>query len=242
MSEPDDIDLVAAEYVLGTLPPEERIAIAARRQREPELDAAITSWEKRLAPLAEFIPEVASPETVLSDLERRLEAIAEGNGAGEGVLVLKRRLVLWRRIAAGAAGLAAAALLVLILRETLPPGRWFSPKPTNFVALLQKDAASPAFVVSVDIATRVMTVRSVAAEKLAGKSYELWLVNASFANPRSLGVVREDKKAAAASLATYSFDVVTGSTYAVTLEPEGGSPSGLPTGEVVFSGKLVQVD
>ena len=42
------------------------------------------------------------------------------------------------------------------------------------------------------------------------------------------------------TLAAYSPDVVESSVLAVTLEPEGGSPSGSPTGPVVFSGKLVQ--
>ena len=52
---PED-DLSAAEYALGTLDPGERAAIAARRQREPELDEAIRTWEERLSPLAEAVP------------------------------------------------------------------------------------------------------------------------------------------------------------------------------------------
>ena len=47
---PDD-DLQAAEFALGTLDAGERATLAARRLREPELDAAIEAWEKRLAPL-----------------------------------------------------------------------------------------------------------------------------------------------------------------------------------------------
>lgn len=240
MTEPDDLDLLAAEYVIGSLPAEERIALAARRQREPSLDAAIIAWERRLSPLAEFIPEVGAPEGVLPAIEARLDGPRTVDG-GADIIMLRRQIVRWRRIAAGAIGLAAATVLTFVLRETLLPGLVRSPQPTSFVAMLQKDAASPAFVVSVDIATRMMTIRAVAAEKPAGKSYELWIVNASLAAPRSLGVVKEDQKAAA-SLATYSPDIVTNSTYAVTIEPIGGSPTGLPTGPVVFSGKLVQVD
>ena len=246
MIEPDDLDMLAAEYVLGSLPAEERIAVAARRQREPSLDAAIMAWERWLSPLSEFIPEHAPPTDLLSAIEARLAAPPPGlpvsSEAAADVVMLQRQVLRWRRIAAGAIGLAAATLLTFLLRETLLSEVLRSRQATSFVAMLQKDATSPAFVVSVDIATRLMTIRSVAAEKLTGKSYELWLVNPSFTSPKSLGVVREDQRAAAASLATYSPDVVTSSTYAVTLEPEGGSPTGLPTGKVVFSGNLISLD
>jgi anti-sigma-K factor RskA len=54
---PDD-DFAAAEYALGTLDPGERATLAARRLREPELGEAIRSWEERLVPLSEAIPEI----------------------------------------------------------------------------------------------------------------------------------------------------------------------------------------
>ena len=40
----DDIEVLAGEFVLGTLDLAERTAVAARRQREPALDAAIRDW------------------------------------------------------------------------------------------------------------------------------------------------------------------------------------------------------
>jgi anti-sigma-K factor RskA len=41
-------------------------------------------------------------------------------------------------------------------------------------------------------------------------------------------------------LGDLSPDLVRQSTLAVTLEPTGGSPSGLPTGPILYSGTLVQ--
>jgi anti-sigma-K factor RskA len=41
-------------------------------------------------------------------------------------------------------------------------------------------------------------------------------------------------------LSGYAPDVVNEATYAVSVEPPGGSPSGAPTGPVVFSGKLIE--
>ena len=44
MTEHDDKDMLAAEYVLGTPDPAERNSVAARRLREADLDAAITAF------------------------------------------------------------------------------------------------------------------------------------------------------------------------------------------------------
>ena len=43
-------------------------------------------------------------------------------------------------------------------------------------------------------------------------------------------------------LAQYPPDIVNDATYAVSIEPLGGSPTGSPTGPVPFHGKLIEVD
>ena len=55
MTDHDDIDMLAAEYVLGTLDAEERAEVARRRQHDAGLDACILAWEARLAPLGDAI-------------------------------------------------------------------------------------------------------------------------------------------------------------------------------------------
>jgi anti-sigma-K factor RskA len=81
----------------------------------------------------------------------------------------------------------------------------------------------------------------VAAAPQTGRSYELWLVNKGLRAPRSLGVVQNAAFTVASSrLAGISPNIVRDSTFAVTLEPLGGSPSGLPTGPILYSGTLLQ--
>ena len=63
MNELDDIEALAAEYVLGTLSREERRAVASRRENEQALDAAIAAWERRLGPLAEVVRPCAARRT-----------------------------------------------------------------------------------------------------------------------------------------------------------------------------------
>jgi anti-sigma-K factor RskA len=110
---------------------------------------------------------------------------------------------------------------------------------SQFVAVLQRDAASPAFIMTVDTATKSFTVRRVSAEREAGKDYELWLVSDRFAGPRSLGVIG-DAEFTRAALSSYDQDTINSATFAVSVEPTGGSTTGAPTGPVVFAGKLVE--
>jgi anti-sigma-K factor RskA len=112
----------------------------------------------------------------------------------------------------------------------------------KFVAVLQKDAASPAFLLTVDVATRTMTARRVGAEQLSGQSYELWLVSDRFDKPRSLGVIGTGEFDRTPALASYEPDVINQATYAVTLEPQGGSPTGQATGPILWTGKLIEAE
>jgi anti-sigma-K factor RskA len=238
MIEGDDIDALAAEYVLGTLGHAERTTVVARRQREPALDAAIVAWEQRLGPLSDLVEPVSPGAGVKAAI---LDAVAAGGRApantssSSTIVTLERRAAGWRRAALAASALAASLAGILVYRETLRP----APAAT-YVAVLQKDAQSPAFLMTVDLETRSFTVRHVAAEPHAGKSYELWLVHDKLGAPKSLGVVGDQDFKVGLNLAAYAKGDIESATYAVTVEPEGGSPTGGPTGPVVYAGKLVQ--
>lgn len=236
MIEQDDIDDIAAEYVLGTLDAGERAAVAARRQREAALDSCIASWEKRLAALNEVVPPVSPHPALIERIEARLRAGLTAVAANApNISDLTRRLNRWRALAIATSSIAAALLVAFGAAQFVP-----KPKSKNLVAVLQKDAQSPAFLVSVNVDDRVMTVRPVSAKREDGKSYELWIIHDSLGKPRSLGLIDETAPTRAPMLAAYKPDMLEASTYAVTLEPEGGSPSGAPTGPIVFSGKMIE--
>jgi anti-sigma-K factor RskA len=114
------------------------------------------------------------------------------------------------------------------------------PAGAQYVALLQGNAGAPAFILTVDAATRNFTVRKVGAQGEVGRSYELWIVSDKLQRPRSLGVIGRNDFTARPVLSGYDADLVNQATYAVSIEPEGGSTTGAPTGPVVFSGKLIE--
>ncbi|HZC97426.1 MAG TPA: anti-sigma factor, partial [Bradyrhizobium sp.] len=203
------------------------------RLREPELDEAIRGWEVRLAPLAEAAPEIEPPGDLLPRIEARIRrAPAEGPGGG-AIVVLERSVRRWRAAAIAASLVAALLAIGFVALET---SRGSAPR--EYVAILQKDAASPAFEVTVNLDKQELTVRPVAAHAPPGKAYELWIIDAKL-GARSLGVVGDRSRAA--SLSAYDPAVVQNATFAVTVEPPGGSPTGQPSGAPVFVGKLIPV-
>ena len=176
---------------------------------------------------------------------------------GSNVIQLTSRARRWRNVASFTSAIAAALLVMMAMQvyqpDLLPDG--IRPKPrtqvvevktpappaaAQYVALLQKDAGSPAFILTVDAVTQNFTVRKVGAQPEAGKSFELWVVSDKLQRPRSLGVIGSSDFTARPVLSGYDSDLVNKATYAVSLEPEGGSPTGAPTGPIVYTGKLIE--
>lgn len=233
MTEPDDRDMLAAEYVLGTLTAAEREAVAAQVAGDAELARAVRDWEDRLSPLVDAVPEIAPPAGAYAGIASRLFGAAGGGAAPEAsALALRGRLRLWQGATAGFALLAAALSVWIAAREGAS-----ARDPQRFAAVLQRDAGAPAMLVDVDLAARRLTVRPFAAAAPAGRAYELWIIDPSLGAPRSLGLVPASGDAHD-SLASLDPAVVTAATYAVTLEGPGGSPTGQPTSAPVLSGRL----
>jgi anti-sigma-K factor RskA len=188
-----------------------------------------------------------------------VEAVQPGPATdGSNVVEFSRQVRRWRGIARFTSALAAALIALVAvqvtrpellpegLRPKTPPPRIVQVQapaataPAQYVALLQKDSASPAFILTVDAATKNFTVRKVGATPEPGKSFELWLVSDKLQRPRSLGVIGSNDFTTREALASYDADTVNKATYAVTVEPEGGSPTAAPTGPIVFTGKLIE--
>ena len=83
-------------------------------------------------------------------------------------------------------------------------------------------------------------MRKVDAAAEPGKSYELWMISDRLGAPRSLGVIGEGDFTERPALASYDPGIVRNATYAVTVEPSGGSPNGKPGSAPVFAGKLIE--
>jgi hypothetical protein len=121
MTEDEDIDGLAAEYALGSLAPDERAQVDARRRSDAALDAAIAAWERRLAPLSEAGRDVSPPTHVFEGILSRISGQA-AQLAGTGTVVPLGRASARRWRAAASAGALAAGLALVVGWLT-----WFNP-------------------------------------------------------------------------------------------------------------------
>ncbi|MGO9686539.1 MAG: anti-sigma factor domain-containing protein, partial [Beijerinckiaceae bacterium] len=144
---------------------------------------------------------------------------------------LQRARNRWRNTA-WLTGAIAAALAVFILTHDVL--RRAEPN-ASYVAVVNRGGALPALIVRVDLATQSIFVRPVATEVPSGRSLELWYIGQGKA-PRSMGLVDKTPR----EMALPHDAVIDKANFAVTVEPEGGSPTGGPTGPVVYSGQLIK--
>lgn len=238
MTEPDDIEMTAAEYVIGTLDVAERRAVDARRLNDVTLDAAIGSWERRLAPLLDEVAPVEPPAGLYQRIERRIAADpsltpsvgAAGLGAHTNVVVLERQIARWRRLAYGMTALAAS-LLVALAAVSAWTLYGTQRDPSTFVAVFQKDDKQPAFLMSVDLKTREMTIRAITADRQVGKAYQLWILAEPLGpTPKSLGLLEASLEPTRKKLTEFDPALLQKATFGISVEPPGGSPIGKPTG------------
>jgi len=221
--------------------PEEMEALVREHPVPPPIDVAESDMLVRMPPRAEITDS-------------------------DNVVALTRRTRSYRNIAVAMTALAAALLALIgmqVMSPQLVPGLGGKPRtqvvevrptpsPTplapspvpsaQYVALLQGSAGGPAFILTVDTATRNFTVRKLGAPPIdASRNYELWLISDKLQNrPRSLGVIGASEFTSRALLAGYDADVINTATYAVTVEQSGGSPDGAPHSQPVFVGRLIE--
>ena len=230
----EDCEGLAAEYVLGTLDATERPLAERRRMADPAFDASVRVYERRLSPLLAAIEPVEPP----AELEERvMTAIAatRSTGAETDLPLLRRRLRVWQGAASALAAIAAGLVLFVVLPETPTP-------KGSFVAVLQATGVEPAYVAQVDLDAGTVSVRRVGATTTQAKSHELWILGGGRPKPVSLGVLDGSAKIPVARLGAVDRAHLDTAAFAVTLEPPGGSPTGDPTGPVLWVGKLTPTE
>ena len=223
---PELADRLAAEYVAGTLRGPARRRFESLLPAHPMLREATRAWQARLMPLTAPI----APMQPSGDVWRRISKRIGGETPAARASAWNR-LPFWRGLAAFAS-VAAIGLAVLLANPT--------PVPPPIVVVLAPTgtapgaAPAPTLVASISgdrssLVTRALQPVSIQPDR----SLELWAVPTTGA-PRSLGVL----PGGSGTVALRGKVLAGADTLAVTLEPAGGSPTGLPTGPIVYAGKF----
>jgi len=225
MSDPGpdhDPDVLAAEHALGVLDPPEREAAERRELTDPAFAGAVEGWRGRLAALLDSVAPVAAPDYIWAGIVQRLGAL--GNVVE---LRLRRSLIVWRGVSAAAASVAAVMGLVAFWPR---PPEGPTPVMTSEIA---ETKGPVVYVAMMDPAHHRVILQPVSMSTTPGRSPQLWLIGAD-GKPVSLGVA-EFAKPVELKL---NKSPTGAEVLAVSIEPEGGSPTGQPTGPVVATGKL----
>ena len=224
--DPKLIDALAAEYVLGTLSGRARRRFERWRSKEWHVERRVQAWEERLSGLALRLSPMRPSPHVWSQIEKRIGARGTGSGSATPD---QKRAAPWQAIAASVALLAILAGGFFMYRSMIGPQLY------PMATLSAQNATEAAWNLSADADLRHLRARAGnGARAQAGKSYELWALPDSGAAPVSLGVIPAVGEIDRELTDAQRLALRGASKVAVSLEPEGGSTTGAPTGPVLF--------
>jgi anti-sigma-K factor RskA len=218
---------LAAEYALGTLPARARRRLDRLARRDGRIAAVVAEWERRLAVLGAAATPVTPPPRVWNGIVARL-----GLGAAPApVAAWWSGWRLWRNLAAVS---TVAALALGIALFAARPG----PEAPGIVVVLAGADARPALIATAAPDARELTIKVVGAVQVApDRALELWALPEGAA-PRSLGLV-PSTGTGRVRLPERALERIP--ALAISLEPPGGSPTGSPTGPVLYSGRIERI-
>jgi anti-sigma-K factor RskA len=221
MSDEPDRDLLAAEYVLGSLEGDDRSAADELLATDPTFARSVAVWQQRLTPLAAHIAPVVPP----TDLWGRIEA-GIGPATPASTVPLRRRVRFWQVTTAGALAIAASLAAIMVLRQPEQPR----------VAVLSPLLGGAPVLTAAAERNGALVVRPTAALAVpSDRDLELWALAQGETRPRSLGVLPPSGRELTAELAPNT-------QLLVSLEPKGGSATGQPTGPVLYGGWLTTIE
>lgn len=223
----------AGEYVLGTLTPAERSRLEARMLADPEL-RALVGWYRDVLLGLDPAVAIAPPEDLWERIRAAIDAAPPAEASSRKVEVVdfvswRRRVARWRATAITA--LAASVLLAgVLLADRLRPPPEPGLLPVQRFVVLVDGTGQARYLLEARADGQVLARPVGRPDHPEGHAFELWSIGAD-STPRSLGLlpVNEGRVIGVepAGIAHASF--------AVSLEPEGGSPTGAPTGPVVLT-------
>lgn len=224
-------EALAAEYALGTLQGRARRRFEHVLKEDPGLRAYAAAWQARLHPLGEAIAPVTPPKKVWLAIEARIQGRRPG---------LWHSLPFWRWLSAtSAAALVLLAVYAGVWLPRLEAGKEY------MVVVMSNPRSRPMMTVSWPTQDRKKTklrIRVIGHQEMApNTAWELWMMPGGDHNPRSLGLIatHETQEVEIPAHLLPALNAAWG--MAMSVEPHGGSPSGVPSGPVLYSGQCTRI-
>lgn len=219
--DPNLLDALAGEYVLGTLRGPARARFERWRRESADLERRVRAWEERFVPLAFSLSAAQPSPQVWPAIERRL---------GIGARAFPARKA-WRPLQA----IAATLVLVAILAGGFALWRVTHAPDYQPFAMIATPTGAMAWKLEMDSGSGRMRVGAMpGVPQQPGRSFELWALPDTGAAPVSLGILPAAGREEHVMSQVQMQAIAAASKVAVSLEPRGGSPTGAPTGPVLF--------
>jgi len=227
-------DKLAAEYVLGTMSARARRRFAVHLRGNPQLRRAVAQWEIRLSGLTDALPAIEPPAHVWQAIQARINI---GRAVRSGF---------WESLSFWRASSFASALLALALVIMVAIPKPEAPVDAGRIVVVMNDLATrkPAMTASWEPGQRggrTLRIRVIGhAEMGPNTAWELWMLPGGDQKPVSLGLIttHETQVVKIPEALAARLDAAQG--LAMSVEPAGGSPTGLPTGPVLYAGESIK--
>lgn len=232
---PEALDLLAGEYVLGTLDARQAAIVEAAMARDPVLEALVADWVRRLDPLTRLAPPEAPPTDLWERIAARLPGAATAAAKASWLSgAWQSGTWLWRGWAVGAS-LAAAVFAGVAFIPSQKPA---------YMTVMVSDRSAPAWIAQTDRSGGITlaAVRPAFGDPQPaapdGRVMQLWALRPGDAGPTSLALL--PRTPGRVTIPAPALRPVNNMLVEISLEPEGGSPTGRPTGPILFYGRLIE--
>ena len=223
-TDPTEREAMAGEYVLGTLDAAGTQDFERAMETDPALRDAVARWEAQFAPLLALATPEAPPPDLWSRVERTL---GRGNLPARVVTRPARWNWGWGGLSFGAGAVVAALTTFMAVRQPVPAPRMMT------VLLTQRD--QPAWIVEADRGGQLRLAALNAQPIPSDRVMQLWALPQGATAPTSLGLIPPEGRL---TVTPSGIRPEPGMLIEITLEPPGGSPTGRPTGPILFIGRL----
>jgi anti-sigma-K factor RskA len=233
-TDPAERTAIAAEYVIGSLPGAEQAEFEHALARDFALQKDVYYWQDKLLPMARMLAPVEPSPDVWTRIERATARAART--AASDTQSWWNRLAFWR-FGAVAASLAVAVLALKLIAPGITP----TAQAMRYVAVLQSpDKKDAGWMVEASAGGKLRLTPLGTTTVAPNKVLQFWTKAQGASGPTSLGLVPPDRvtEIDVARLPTLEREQL----FELTLEPEGGSTIGRPTGPIQYVGRTVALN
>lgn len=230
-----DDDVLAAEYVAGVLSTDARLVADRRMVLDSVFAGQVAAWRERLSAFDRTADEAQPTDALWARIERDIDLPRQMMASPRSSLLRRFWTSLDALRVTAVAGSAAALAFAVVAALSVQQAREVVARKPVYVAILVDDATRQAGAVInafADGRAEMIPLTDIAVPE--GRALEIWTLWDRAVGPRSIGLIdrarttRLDLQKLPATSADQLFEI--------TLEPVGGSPTGRPTGPILFKG------